>query len=132
MRFFQNLLITHNTWVIWKVFFELQAFSYIRMGLILAKRSSWCHLRKCSLFWFWVSCLYTFNPLSLKWVTTLVAATYRNMESRQYSKTTYMMRIKESVRRLFFFIFRLNVLHDSYQEDETVKEIASRNGNKKF
>ena len=37
-----------------------------------------------------------------------------------------------SEETIFFLIFRLNVLHDSYQEDETVKEIALRNGNKKF
>ena len=41
-------------------------------------------------------------------------------------KTTYMMRIKESERRLFFFflICRWNiVLHDSYQADEIAIEI---------
>ena len=33
-------------------------------------------------FDFWVSCLYTFNPLSLslKWVMILVPTIYRNME----------------------------------------------------
>ena len=52
----------------------------------------------------WVSCLCTFNPLPLllKWVMTLVGTTYRNMESRQSCRTTYMMRIKESERRPFF------------------------------
>ena len=55
-------------------------------------------------FSFWVSCLYTFNPLSslLKRLMTLVATTYRNMESRQFCRTTYMMRIKDSERRPFF------------------------------
>ena len=35
-----------------------------------------------------------------------------------------MMKVKESERRPFIFIFRLNiVLHDSYQVDEIVMEI---------
>ena len=39
-------------------------------------------------------------------------------------RTTYMVRIKESVRRPFILIFRWNiVLHDSYQADEIVTEI---------
>ena len=78
-------------------------------------------------FNFWVSYLYTFNPLPLllKWVMTLAGTTYRNMESRQSCRATYtMMRIKESERRPFFLIFRWNiVLHDSYQADEIVTEI---------
>ena len=39
-------------------------------------------------------------------------------------KTTFIMRVKESERRPFIFIFRLNiVLRDSYQVDEIVMEI---------
>ena len=59
-------------------------------------------------FNFWVSCLYTFNPLPLllKWVTTLVGTTWRNMQSRHSRRTTYMMRIKESQKRPFFFNFQ--------------------------
>ena len=75
---------------------------------------------------FRVSCLCTFNPLPLllKWVMTLVGTIYRNMKSRQSCRTTYMMKIKESERRPFFFIFRRNiVLHDSCQADEIVTEI---------
>ena len=77
-------------------------------------------------FNFWVSCLYTFNPLPLllKWVTTLVGTTWRNMQSRHSRRTTYMMRIKESQKRPFFLIFRRNiVLHDSYKADENVIEM---------
>ena len=86
-----------------KFVFEFEAFSYIRMGLSLAKQLICC-LRKCSLFYFWVSCLCTFNPLPLllKWVTTLTGTTYRNMENRKSCRTTYMVRIKESERRPFF------------------------------
>ena len=108
-----------------KFVLELEAFSYIRMGLSLAKQLICC-LRKCSLFYFWVSCLYTFNPLPLllKWVTTLTGTTYRNMENRKSCRTTYMVRIKESERRPFFKIFRWNnVLHDSYQAHEIVTEM---------
>ena len=79
----------------------------------------------------------------MKWVATLVETTFRNMESRQSAKlptwqgqrgqredhlfavckTTYMTRAKGSERRPFIFIFRLNILHDSYQVDEIVMEI---------
>ena len=52
---------------------------------------------------------------------------YNNMQKhgeQTECKTTYMMRVKESERRPFIFIFRLNiVLHDSYQVDEIVMEI---------
>ena len=38
-----------------------------------------------------------------------------------------MTRVKESERRPFIFIFRLNiVLHDSYQVDEIIMEIKER------
>ena len=108
-----------------KFIFELEGFSYIRMGLSLPK-----HLVSplfVLYFDFWVCCLYTFNPLPslLEWVSTLITATYRrNMQSRQFCRTTYMMRIKESERGPFFLIFRWNiVLQDSYQADEIVIEI---------
>ena len=113
-----------------KFIFELEAFSYsIRMGLSLAKQlmsQNACVISKVHYFDFLVSCLYTFNPLSLslKWVMNLVATTYRNMESGQACKTTYMMRVKGSERRPFISIFRLNiVLNDSYEADEIVMEI---------
>ena len=83
-------------------------------------------ISKVHYFDFLVSCLYTFNPLSLslKWVTFLVATTNRNMESGESCKTIYMMRVKGSGRRPFVFIFRLNiVLCDSYQADVIVMEI---------
>ena len=56
---------------------------------------------------------------------TVVATTYRNMESRQsVCKTTYTTRVKGSERRPFIFTFRLNIVsHDSYQVDEIVMEI---------
>ena len=57
-------------------------------------------------------------------MTTLVATTYRNMESKQSFKTTYMMRIRELGWRPSFLIFRWNiVLRDSYQADEVAMEI---------
>ena len=52
---------------------------------------------------------------------------FHNIQKHGYQavwKTTYMKRVKESERRPFVFIFRLNiVLHDSYQVDENVMEI---------
>ena len=84
-----------------------------------------CVISKVHYFDFLVSCLYTFNSLSLslKWVAVLVATTSRNMESGQSCKTTHMMKVKGSERRPFF-IFRLNiVLRDLYQADEVVMEI---------
>ena len=60
----------------------------------------------------------------MKSVTTLVATTYRNMESTDSCKSTYMVRTKESERRTFFKIFRWNiVLYDSNQADEVAIEI---------
>ena len=57
---------------------------------------------------------------------TLVTTTKRNMESGQSCKIINMIRVKGSERKLFVFIFRLNiVLHDSYQADKTVKEIEA-------
>ena len=45
-------------------------------------------ISKVHYFDFLVSCLYNLNPLSLslKWVATVLATTYRNMESRQSAK----------------------------------------------
>ena len=108
--------------------FELEAFSYgIRMGLSLAidvTSINVCVISKVHYFDFFVSCLYTFNPLplSLKLLTVLVATT-KNMESGQSCKTTYMMRVMGSERRPFVFIFRLNIVpRDSYQAEEIVME----------
>ena len=57
-------------------------------------------------------------------MATLVATAYKNMERGQSCETTYIMRVKESDRRPFIFIFKLNiVLHDSFQADEEVMEI---------
>ena len=48
------------------------------------------------------------------------------MESGRSCKITNMIRVKGSERKLFVFIFRLNIiLHDSYQADKTVKEIEA-------
>ena len=54
IRLLQNLLLTHNNCVFRKVYFwagSLFIGSHFRIGLNLCQ-SSWCHLRKCSLFWF--------------------------------------------------------------------------------
>ena len=93
-------------------------------------QSCWSYLEKLSViskvkyFSFLVSCLYTFNPvsLSLKWVTTLVATLWRNMESKQPAKLPTWWGSRGQ-RGDHFFIFRLNfVLHDSDQVDESVME----------
>ena len=85
-----------------------------------------CVISEVQYFDFLVSYLYTFNPLSSssKWVTTLVATTYRNMENGQSWKTTYMTMVRWLERTPFIFVFKLNVvLQNSYQADEIVKEI---------
>ena len=84
-------------------------------------------------FNFWFSCLYTFYllPSLLKWVMTLIATTYRNMESRQSCRTTYMMRIKESERRPFFK-FLDGILFCTIHTRRMKLWQKSRNGNKKF
>ena len=103
MRLLQNLLITNNAWVFWKVYFWAGSLLIYQNGLEPGKAVD-VTSENVLYFNFWVSCLYTFNPLPLllKWVMTLVGTTYRNMESRQSCRTTYMMRIKESERRPFF------------------------------
>ena len=85
-----------------KFIFELEAFSY-QNGFKFGKAVDVVS-ENVLYFNFWVTCLYMFNPLPLllKWVTTLVGTTYRNIESRQSCRTTYMVRIKESERRPLF------------------------------
>ena len=83
-------------------------------------------ISKVHYFGFLVSCLYTFDPLSLslKWMMTLVATTERNVERGKSCKITNMIRVKWSERRPFIFISRLNIIQrDSYQADEIVIEI---------
>ena len=103
------------------------------MGLCLAKQlmspqhsENNCH-SKVHYFDFLVSCLYTFNPLSLslKWVMTLVETTYRKKRGeREESCKITNIRVKVSERRPFVFISRLNIVQrDSYQADEIVMEI---------
>ena len=93
-----------------KFIYELEAsWCSMKMDLSLA----WvCAISKMYYFDFLVSCVSTFNPLtlSLKWVTILVATTNRNMESGQSCKITCMMRVKGSERRPFMLIFRLNIV----------------------
>ena len=117
-----NLLITDNAMVFWKVYLWARSLLIYQNGFQSDEAVDFTSVN-VQYFIFWISCLYNFNPLSLllRWVTTLVATTYRNIESRQSCKTTYMTRTKESERRHFF---RLNILlHDSYQADEIVMEI---------
>ena len=97
------------------------------MGLCLAKHlmspQKIIVISKVHYFDFLVSCLYTFNPLSLllKWVMTLVE---RNVEREKSCKITNMIRVKVSERRPFIFISRLNIVQrDSCQADKIVMEI---------
>ena len=101
------------------------------MGLCLTKQlmspQKIIVISKVHYFDFLVSCLYTFNPLSLllKWVMTLVE---RNVEREKSCKITNMIRVKVSERRPFIFISRLNIVQrDSYQTDEIVMEIEEWN-----
>ena len=100
------------------------------MGLYLANQlmspQKIMVISKVHYFDFLVSCLYTFNPLSLslKWVMTLVETTYREKRREKSCKITNMIRVKGSERRPFVFISRLNIVqHDSYQADEIAMEI---------
>ena len=102
------------------------------MGLSLAKQSmspqKMFVINKVHSFNFLVSCLHTFNILSLllKRVMTLVAnaTPYRNMDKGKSCKITNMIRVKGPERRPFIFVFRLNInLRDSCQADEIVMEI---------
>ena len=70
-----------------------------------------CVISEVQYFDFLVSYLYTFNPLSSssKWVTTLVATTYRNMENGQSWKTTYMTMVRWLERTPFIFVFKLKI-----------------------
>ena len=88
MRLFQNLLITKNAWIFWKVHFWIGSLLIYQNGFESGKAVGFTS-ENVFYFNFWVSRLYTFNPLPslLKWVTTLVATTYRNMESRQSCRT---------------------------------------------
>ena len=82
-------------------------------------------ISKVHYFDFLVSCLYTFDPLllSLKYMMTLVETTERNVERGKSCKITNMIRVKESERRPFIFISRLNIIQRvSYQADEIVIE----------
>ena len=100
------------------------------MGLCLAKQlmspQKIIVISKVYYFDFLVSCLYTFNllSLSLKWVMTLVETTGRNVEKEKSCKITNMIRVKGSERRPFIFISRLNIVQrNSCQADEIVVEI---------
>ena len=94
--------------------FELEEFYYsTRMGLSLAKQlisqQKMFVISKVHYFNFLVSCLYTFNPLSLslKWVVILVETKCSNMERGKSCKIT-----------------NLNIfLWDSYKAVEIVMEI---------
>ena len=99
------------------------------MGLCLAKQlmspQKIILISKVHYFDFLVSCLYTFDPLllSLKYMMTLVETTERNVERGKSCKITNMIRVKESERRPFIFISRLNIIQRvSYQADEIVIE----------
>ena len=103
------------------------------MGLCLAKQlmspQKIIVISKVHYFDFLVSCLYTFDPLSLslKWVMILVETTYREKFGQRAGKSckiTNMIRVKRSERRPFIFISSLNIVQrDSYQADEIVMEI---------
>ena len=83
----------------WKFAFYLEALSYSpRMGLILSKQlilpeKTSVLTAKFTILIFWSS-VFDSTSFSLKWVRTLVATTYNNMESRQSWETSYMMRVE--------------------------------------
>ena len=131
MKLLKNFLISNNAWIFWK--FNFWARSLIYQNKLETEKATDVTSENVLYFSFWVSCLYTFNPLSslLKRLMTLVAATYRNMESRQFCRTTYMMRIKESERRPFFK-FLDGILFYTIHTRQMKLWQKSRNGNKKL
>ena len=132
MRLLQNLLITNNARIFWKDYFWAGSLVIYQNGLESGKAVD-VTSENVLYFNFWVSCLYTFNPLPLllKCVMNMVGTTYRNMESRQSCRTTYMMRIKESERRPFFK-FLDGILFCTIHTMRMKLWQKSRNGNKKF
>ena len=120
-RFFESLFLN------WKTSLIVPEWDWVR-------QNSWCHLRKyLSSIKFTI--LISWSPVCTPlipchyhwkvWVMTLVAnaTTYRNMKRGKSCKITNI-RVKESERRPFIFIFSLNiVLRDLYQTDEIVMEI---------
>ena len=132
MRLLQNLLITNNTWVFWEVYFWAGSLPIYQNGLEFGKAAD-VTSENVLYFNFQVSCVYTFNllPLLLKYVMTLVGTTNRNMESGQSSRTTYMVRIKESERRPFFK-FSDGILLCTIHTSQMELWQKSRDGNKKF
>ena len=114
--------------------------SYIVSEWAWVWQSSWCHLRKClchiskvHYFDFLVSCMYTFNPLSLSldWMTTLVATTYKNMEAGSPTKlpTWWWSR---GQRGDHLFLFSDRILFCTIHTRQIKLSWKSRNGNKKF
>ena len=103
------------------------------MGLCLEKQlmspQKIIVISKVHYFDFLVSCLYTFNPLSLYhwnggWWPWLKQHTEGNVEIGKSCKINNMIRAKESGRRPFIFISRLNIVQrNSNQADEIVMEI---------
>ena len=100
------------------------------MGLCLAKQlmspQKIIVISKVYYFDFLVSCLYTFNllSLSLKWVMTLVETTGRNVEKEKSCKITNMIKVKATEKKPFIFISRLNIVQrDSYQANKIAMEI---------
>ena len=120
-RFFESLFLS------WKN-------SLIVPEWVRVWQSSWCHLRiylSSTKFGVLISWSPVCTPLIgfhyhwKVWVMTLVAntTTYRNTKGGKSCKITNIT-VKESERRPFIFIFRLNnSLRDSYEADEIVMEI---------
>ena len=125
----QNLMITNNSLSFLEIYFWAWSFLIYQNGLESGKAVD-VTSENVLYFNFWVSCLYTFNPLPLllKWVTTLIGRTYRNMESRQSCRTTYMVRIKESERRPFFLFLDGTLLCTIHTRQMKLWQ-KSRNGN---
>ena len=92
-------------------------------------------ISKVHYFDFLVSCLHTFNPLSLslKSVDDDLDCKCNNIQKHEKREVlqNYQYKSKGVRRRPFIFNFRLNiVLRDSYQANELFMEL--RNGNKSF
>ena len=125
-------MITNNSLSFLEIYFWAWSFLIYQNGLESGKAVD-VTSENVLYFNFWVSCLYTFNPLPLllKCVMNMVGTTYRNMESRQSCRTTYMMRIKESERRPFFKILDGILFYTIHTKHMKLWQ-KSRNGDKKF
>ena len=122
MKLLQNLLITNNAWIFFKLSFLSWKPSHISEWAWVWQ-SSRCRLRKCSLF-----VLLSAHLSSLAIIIELVEDLGHNNIVKHGEKTVlhnYLHDEDKGVREeTIFLVFRWKIfLHESYQADEVVIKI---------